>query len=70
MYKSLNDHPGYFGTSGAAEFLDMSVAGLRKWRQRKQGPRYYKVGRRILYSKSDLVNFVTDHASIEQEAQS
>ena len=42
----------------AAEQLGMSVATLRAWRHRKQGPPFVKFGRSVRYLPSDLEAFI------------
>src|SRR5262245_25362941 len=39
----------------AAKFLNMAVQTLAIWRTRGDGPVYLRVGRRIMYRKSDLI---------------
>ena len=38
----------------AAEYLGVALEALGKWRSRKIGPAYYKVGRQVQYKKTDL----------------
>jgi excisionase family DNA binding protein len=42
----------------AAAYLGMSRSGLRKWRARRRGPAYARLGKIIRYRKSDLDAFV------------
>ena len=42
----------------AARMLAMSVAMLRKWRWLKEGPRYRKIGRRVVYQIADIDAFI------------
>lgn len=37
-----------------AERLKLSVHTLRAWRQRRQGPPYFSMGRTVRYSLNDL----------------
>jgi hypothetical protein len=46
------------GEVGAAERLGLSPATLRKWRCQGRGPRFARLGRRILYRPADLDDFV------------
>ena len=41
----------------AAAFLGVKVATLSDWRYRGRGPRYVKMGRRVHYRYSDIVEF-------------
>ena len=47
MSKKLN-------TQEAADFLGLRASTLEAWRCRKLGPRYAKLGRRVLYDQNDL----------------
>lgn len=48
----------------AAQVLHVSKGTLAQWRYLGTGPRYFKVGRRILYSRSRLSAWLS-----EQERQ-
>lgn len=44
----------------AAAILAVAVTTLRNWRALKQGPRYWKVGARMVrYSRTDVAAFLT-----------
>jgi hypothetical protein len=45
----------------AADFFGVSVKTLQQWRQRKTGPRYYKVGNRVKYDLNDLREYLNQH---------
>lgn len=38
----------------AAAYLGVSVSGLRKWRNNRRGPQYYRLGRLIRYTRFGL----------------
>lgn len=44
----------YITVVQAANYLGVTVDTLSKWRSRKIGPCYYKVGRRVQYLIADL----------------
>ncbi len=44
----------YLDTPGAANFLKLSTSTLTKRRLTGGGPRYLKLGRRVVYSRSAL----------------
>lgn len=48
----------YLDTEGAAEFTSISAVQLAEWRSRGGGPRYIKMGRKVLYAVRDLREFV------------
>lgn len=50
MGKSLN-------TTVAAEFLGLSPGTLEVWRSLGRGPKFAKLGRRVLYDPADLEAF-------------
>ena len=53
------DHqPELLTTSEAAELLRAPVATLRYWRHRNIGPRSFRLGRRVLYRRDDLVAWI------------
>jgi predicted DNA-binding transcriptional regulator AlpA len=41
-----------------SELLGLSVATLRAWRHRGQGPRFLRLGRAVRYLPADLEDFV------------
>lgn len=43
----------------AAE-LKLTVGALRKWRQRQYGPPAKKMGKRVMYVRSDVEKFLAD----------
>jgi predicted DNA-binding transcriptional regulator AlpA len=47
----------------AAEFLGLSAQTLPAWRSRGRGPRFHKVGRRVVYFESDLTAFLDSRAT-------
>lgn len=47
-----------FPTEDAAERLGSKPATMQWWRAMGRGPRYVKIGRRVLYRASDLDAFV------------
>ena len=54
-----------------ARRLGLSVATLRAWRVRRQGPRYVRFGRAVRYLATDIERFVrtsaVDHGSTRAE---
>lgn len=48
----------YLDTEDAAVFTSISAVQLAEWRSRGGGPRYIKMGRKVLYSVRDLREFV------------
>ena len=48
----------------AAEMLRISLATLRRWRRRREGPPWFRIGRVPRYQREDVERF------IEQQRQS
>lgn len=47
-----------------AEFLGVSLKTVRNWRTKHEGPRFSKVGRRMVrYTPQDVLAFVSTKAS-------
>ncbi|WP_419783306.1 helix-turn-helix domain-containing protein [Maridesulfovibrio sp.] len=46
-------------TPEAAEYLGFRPNTLEVWRCHGRGPRYCKLGRKVVYKKNDLDSFVT-----------
>lgn len=51
----------YLDNAGAAEFTNISTAQLELWRSAGGGPRFIKMGRKVLYRISDLREFLDAH---------
>lgn len=47
-------------TKEAAKYLGLSLATLKKWRQRKQGLSYLKLGSRVFYELKELDKFLVN----------
>ena len=48
----------YMTTAEVAEFLRAAPETVRYWRHMNQGPRYFKMGRKVLYAREDVEAFV------------
>ena len=60
MPKTFSPKPVMISTSEAAAMFSVASGTLCNWRsQRKKGPRWFRVGRKILYKVEDLENFFT-----------
>jgi hypothetical protein len=56
MERALSQKPAAFLTAvEAATFLRISPATLGRWRVQGNGPQFLKFGRRVLYSRDDLI---------------
>ena len=44
----------FLNTEAAAEFLGVKPCTLEAWRFRKKGPKYSKLGSRVMYAQQDL----------------
>ncbi len=53
----------YLTTSEVAELLRIPAETWRYWRAIHYGPKSFKVGRRVLYAKTDLEAFIAEARS-------
>lgn len=56
------DLPEWFGVEGLAEWIDVPVATIYKWRASGRGPRCHKLGRLLRYRRSDVESWLSAHA--------
>jgi excisionase family DNA binding protein len=49
---------GLLNEKEAAEYLNVSVGLLRRWRLFRQGPNYVKLGRLVRYERSALEAYI------------
>jgi len=56
------DSTGIIGETELAQWADLSVAVLRKWRREGRGPRYLKLGRLVRYRVRDVDLWLNAHA--------
>ena len=54
LLKHLNEYQ-------AADVIGLSVKTLRRMRHDMRGPNYIKLGRRVVYSETDLGLWLTSH---------
>lgn len=50
--------PDLLTTGEAADYLRQTASTLAHWRSAGHGPRYIRLGRRVVYRRNDLVAFV------------
>ena len=55
-------------THEAAAFLGLQPNTLEVWRTKHRGPRYAKIGSRVLYDPDDLEDFFTSRTVHTREA--
>ncbi|WP_425079865.1 helix-turn-helix transcriptional regulator [Ruegeria denitrificans] len=51
----------YLNIEEAADFIGVSRQSLDRWRMDASGPAVHRVGRRVMYSISDLRSFMDEH---------
>lgn len=44
----------------AAEMLGIAVATLRRWRSKREGPPWYRMGHAVRYMKEDIDRFIEE----------
>lgn len=52
-------------TPAAAKYVGFSVDSLKHWRTRGKGPRFVRVGTRVVYRIADLDAWLADHVVSE-----
>jgi len=67
MAKASEEERGYVGTSAAARYLALHVGTLANWRVRGVGPRYWKIGTKVIYKLTDLDAFVEAGGPLRRE---
>jgi predicted site-specific integrase-resolvase len=50
----------------AAKFLGVALQTLRNWRSIPKGPAFVKIGKRVIYTEADLLDYMDRH-KIEPE---
>jgi hypothetical protein len=50
--------PEFWNPGVTARVLDISPVSLSRYRMLGTGPRYHKVGRKVLYLKADVIAYV------------
>ena len=58
----MNTAPRYLSTERAAQLLGGAPATLLKWRSRRRGPPFVKLGRRVVYNEGALRAWADAHA--------
>lgn len=48
--------------SAAARMLGVSDTTLAKWRMRRFGPKFRRIGRRVFYSSTDVMQWIENQA--------
>jgi len=59
-----------FTTAEAAEYLRIKPATLEVWRCRGRGPKYQKIGRRVVYDRKFIEEFANDHTVLTADTYS
>jgi excisionase family DNA binding protein len=53
--------PSFVSEKEAASYLNVSLSTMRRWRRKKVGPAFYRVGDVLRYSQDALDAFVHRH---------
>jgi hypothetical protein len=59
---------GYMTPEELAAELDMAMMTLALWRMRQKGPPYVKVGRKILYSRTTVKDWIAGQVHTHLQA--
>jgi predicted DNA-binding transcriptional regulator AlpA len=54
----MNQKSEILNTQEAAHYIGLTEYALIGWRYKRTGPPYIKIGRRIMYRRSDLNDFL------------
>lgn len=57
----------YMTTAEVAELLRSPIETVRYWRHIGKGPGSFKVGRKVLYKRADVEQWISDLASLASE---
>jgi hypothetical protein len=57
--KTPSTDPELMSEVEAAKFIHQERSTLPVWRSKRRGPAYFKIGRKIFYSRADLVAWIT-----------
>jgi predicted DNA-binding transcriptional regulator AlpA len=60
MLRIMQTNPSnsFLNEKQLSQQLNVSLSALRKWRVRKRGPRFRKLGRSVRYSVADLAEWL------------
>lgn len=50
-----------FTPDGLAEYIDVSRNTLAQWRYRGQGPKFIKVGKKVIYRRTDVEEWLAEN---------
>tara|TARA_B100001248_G_C27166969_1_gene356180 strand:+ start:336 stop:545 length:210 start_codon:yes stop_codon:yes gene_type:complete len=52
----------YYTSNELSTLWGISSHTLRKWRWEGRGPKFTKIGRRVMYRKSDIETYANEHS--------
>ena len=55
--------PLFFTTDELAQRWSIAPKTLARWRRERVGPRFHKLGKRVVYARLDVQQFEEDHMS-------
>ena len=58
----MNQNQKWLNTIEAAGYIGLKAGTLEVWRSQGKGPRYVKLGRRVVYETKDLDAFAASRA--------
>lgn len=59
---TMSEAPELLTITEAAEFVRVPVATMRYWRWAGTGPRSFRLGRRVVYQRQDILNWIDEQA--------
>jgi len=60
--------PRYVGEAEVERLTSLSRRTLQQWRIRRKGPRFYKIGARVLYDQAEVLAWIQSKAIGGQHA--
>jgi len=67
MHPAIPPVPRYINEADAAAYLGVSVKTLQRWRFKRRGPAYSKVGGKLVRYSLDDLNLFTDQCRIDPQ---
>jgi excisionase family DNA binding protein len=61
--------PAFYTNETLAEYLGRPVDTIRRWRYVGEGPPGVRIGRRVMYAKTDVEKWLQDRAAEESRVR-
>lgn len=64
----MTDEDDLASPDDVAKYLSIPVRTLAIWRQQGKGPKFYKIGRHVRYSWTDIEAWITENTHVTRES--